>query len=88
MGILGDGSFTNLSQMRNDIEMQKNQNAFPFLGRTVLEEQQLLAPVRFPKFVLPNCKNNITGVHLLLEESAMNCDSGFFVFLCASRLLG
>lgn len=45
MGILGDGTFTNLSQMRNDIEMQKNQNAFPFLGRTVLEEQQLLAPV-------------------------------------------
>ncbi|CDJ42305.1 phosphofructokinase, putative [Eimeria tenella] len=44
MGILGDGTFTNLSQMRNDIEMQKNQNAFPFLGRTVLEEQQLLAP--------------------------------------------
>lgn len=41
-----NGLTTSLLQYKKDFEMQKNLSALPLLGRTVLEEQQLLAQVR------------------------------------------
>ncbi|XP_026193476.1 uncharacterized protein LOC34617665 [Cyclospora cayetanensis] len=45
VGVAGkEGGFnTSLLQFKKDFEMQRNLNGLPLLGRTVLEEQQLLA---------------------------------------------
>lgn len=43
VGVMGQNGFTSLLQFKEDFKMQTNQNAFPLLGRTVMEEQELLA---------------------------------------------
>ncbi|CDJ51240.1 phosphofructokinase, putative [Eimeria brunetti] len=43
-GVLDGKKLISLSSIENEIKMQKNLNAFPLLGRTVLDEMQLVAP--------------------------------------------
>ena len=51
VGVVGQSGLTSLLQFKKDFEMQKNLSGLPLLGRTVMEEQQLLAEVSNPRSV-------------------------------------